>query len=122
MLFLSVEVAARRPTVQSTTMGYCDSSRAVDGNTNGNWSYKSCSQTSLQENPWWQVDLGTRKTVTEVAVFNCEDWCSSNYLSNMEIRIGKVINCGNWFLDKSRIFRFFFALLHGIKLIVHGQN
>src|SRR5947209_6301275 len=47
--------AQGRPTAQSSTGWGSDSSRAVDGNTDGNWQDGSVTHTGYEANPWWQV-------------------------------------------------------------------
>lgn len=53
--------------------------RAVDGNTNGNYSAGSVTHTSdnpLDTNPWWQVDLGFSRSVGSIKLWNRTDCCS----------------------------------------------
>ena len=51
---------------------------AVDGNTNGNFAAGSLSHTDFDSEPWWEVDLGSNYSLTEVRVFNREDCCSDS--------------------------------------------
>jgi len=44
-------------------------SRAVDGNTNGNYGAGSCTHTFAQKNPWWRVELKERSYIYEVHIF-----------------------------------------------------
>ena len=48
-----------------------------DGNTNGHWGRRSCTHSKNEQNPWWQVDLQSTKTVQAVAVYNRADCCGS---------------------------------------------
>jgi len=54
---------------------YAPASRAVDGNTDGNFDDGSVAHTGYEANPWWQVDLGAPKTVNSVVVWNRTDCC-----------------------------------------------
>jgi len=71
------EVAAGKPTKQSSTYSNGEPSRAVDGNKAMNWNSWSCTHTSQTNDPWWRVDLMERTNVNQVTVFNrvncCED-------------------------------------------------
>jgi len=51
-------------------------SRAVDGNTDGNYAHNSVSITSNQAYPWWQVDLGGVQQIDGVQLWNRTDCCS----------------------------------------------
>lgn len=72
-----------------TTEGDFFSSRAVDGNRNGNLRAGSCSRTLRMKEPWWLVDLGSKVWVEKVLIANRND-CCYKWLSDLEIRIGKV--------------------------------
>ncbi len=69
-------LALGRPTTQSTTAFGGDSSRAVDGNTNGSYGYGSVSHTDYGTSQWWQVDLESVQNVREVIVHNRTDCCA----------------------------------------------
>ncbi|EDO25960.1 predicted protein, partial [Nematostella vectensis] len=43
-------------------------SRAVDGDRNSAWARGSCTHTYGEAAPWWQVDLGTTKSIAEVLI------------------------------------------------------
>ena len=69
--------ALKKPTVQSSTYaGSAVSSRAVDGNTSGNYFNRSVTHTNQENDPFWQVDLGSIQPVGEIKVFNRTDCCS----------------------------------------------
>ncbi|TDE11139.1 alpha-L-fucosidase [Jiangella asiatica] len=51
---------------------------AVDGNTDGSWYNGSVSHTAQPESQaWWQVDLGSVRTIGEIAVWNRTDCCAN---------------------------------------------
>ena len=58
-IYLELEnVAYLKPTSQSSTGNEGDSSRAVDGNGDGEWTHHTCTHTASNDNePWWRVDL-----------------------------------------------------------------
>ncbi|MFF7995849.1 alpha-L-fucosidase [Kitasatospora xanthocidica] len=73
-------LALNKPASQSSThsAGF-DAGRAVDGNTDGNMfagSVTHTSDTPLDTNPWWQVDLGSSQYVSTVRLWNRTDCCS----------------------------------------------
>ena len=82
----AVNLAARRPTMQSTTDYGGDASRAVDENTDGNFSDASVTHTTLEAQPWWQVDLGNSMNIGRVVVYNRTDCCAAR-LSNFDILV-----------------------------------
>ncbi|MCW3816023.1 discoidin domain-containing protein [Micromonospora sp. DR5-3] len=69
--------ALGKPTQQSTTAYEGVSSRAVDGNTDGAWGSGSVTHTDYQSQPWWEVDLGSSRSIGEVAVWNRTDCCAA---------------------------------------------
>src|SRR6185295_5096528 len=79
-----VNLAASKPTRQSSTPWGAGPERAVDGNTDGNWTYGSVSHTDLDgpnsdlPHPlaFWQVDLGKVENIGEVVLYNRTDCCS----------------------------------------------
>jgi hypothetical protein len=64
-------------TESSTLSGSPPASAAIDGNTNGNFNSGSVTATNLDNNAWWQVDLGNSTTVNSVTVWNRTDCCGS---------------------------------------------
>jgi hypothetical protein len=53
---------------QSSTVLGATASRANDGNTDGNYADGSVSHTNYENQPWWQVDLGSSQQITSVNV------------------------------------------------------
>lgn len=68
-------LAYGRPTSQSSTALGADSSRAVDGNTDGSFWSGSVTHTNVGTE-WWQVDLESVQNVGHVVVFNRTDCCA----------------------------------------------
>jgi len=82
-----VNVALRKPTEQSSTGAGGLASRAVDGNTNGDYfGANSVSHTLEEANAWWQVDLGSLDSIVEIKIWNRTDCCSER-LSNFFILV-----------------------------------
>jgi hypothetical protein len=50
---------------------------AVDGTTDGNFYNAPVTATNLDNNAWWQVDLGASATVSSVVVWNRTDCCGT---------------------------------------------
>ncbi len=64
-------VASRGRARQSTTANGADASRAIDGKTHGIFGMNSQTHSAENENqPWWEVDLGSEQPVEGVAVWN----------------------------------------------------
>ncbi|MDZ7876985.1 MAG: HYR domain-containing protein [Saprospiraceae bacterium] len=51
-------------------------SKAVDGNTNGNYNSGSVTHTACGTQDWWQVDLGVVANITQVKLWNRTDCCA----------------------------------------------
>merc|ERR1719199_1546382 len=64
---------------QSTTRHGGSAARAIDGNSDSNWRGGSCTHTgnSASGTGWWQLDLGTTKSVSAVSITNRGDCCGS---------------------------------------------
>ncbi|XP_065051247.1 uncharacterized protein LOC135680930 isoform X2 [Rhopilema esculentum] len=84
---LTGNIARGRPTSQSSTGFGGVSSRAVDGNRNGQWGGGSCTHTNRNNKPWWRVDLGSEQKIYKVRLTNRAD-CCWNRLRSIEIRVG----------------------------------
>lgn len=84
-------LARGKNTKQSSTGFGGASSRAVDGNRNGQWRGGSCTHTNKDAKPWWRVDLGSSQKVKKVKLSNRAD-CCGNRLRNIEIKVGDVDN------------------------------
>ena len=74
---------------QSSTNGGAVASRAIDGNTNGNFGAGSVSQTLSSYQPWWQIDLGSVRTIPSMTIYNRTD-CCSNALTNFAVFVSQV--------------------------------
>ncbi len=59
-------------------------SKAIDGDTNGDFYDWSVTYTNADTNAWWQVDLGESHTVNQVVVYNRTDCCMDR-LSNFNV-------------------------------------
>ena len=77
-------LALNRPTAQSDTLWGGYSSRAVDGNSSGSWGDNSVTHTAVQNNAWWQVDLGSVKSLQTIQLWNRTD-CCGDALSNFYV-------------------------------------
>ena len=77
-------LAKNKPATQSSTDGTSLASRAVDGNTNGDFAAGSVTQTALQAQPYWLTDLGANAMISSVRIWNRSD-CCANRLSNFHV-------------------------------------
>jgi hypothetical protein len=69
-------IAQKGKASQSTVDFGGEATRAIDGNTNGNFDKKSVTHTAQSENPWWEVDLGGEYALDAVIVWNRLDGLS----------------------------------------------
>ncbi len=67
---------------QSSTQLNASASRAIDGNTDGNfWASNSTSLTNWTSQPWLEIDLGSVKNIDKIEIWNRDD-CCENIFSN----------------------------------------
>ncbi|CAB5507259.1 hypothetical protein AZO1586I_1800, partial [Bathymodiolus thermophilus thioautotrophic gill symbiont] len=59
---------------------------AVDGNTDGYFLNKSTTYTEYEHGAWWQVDLGSKKNINQIIIYNRTDCCADR-LSNYQVSI-----------------------------------
>jgi hypothetical protein len=74
------DLAQGQSATQSSTLpGYASTAAAaaVDGNTDGNFFHGSVTATNLDQNAWWQVDLGASTAVGSIVVWNRTDCCGT---------------------------------------------
>src|SRR5262249_18746328 len=87
-------IALRKKARQSST--WDDSrtgpERAVDGNTVGNDQGNPYAHTRWEDNPWWEVDLGSEQAIDRIVVWNRSDAYLYARMNHFRIRV----------LDRSR--------------------
>ncbi len=80
--------ATQSSTFTWQTVGASEASRAIDGNTNGNWYERSVTHTDVGDpDPWWQVDLGGTHALSRIVLWNRTDCCWSDRLSNFRVSV-----------------------------------
>jgi YD repeat-containing protein len=79
-------LALNKPTTQSGTLYGGDASRAVDGNTDGNWAAGSVTHSAFTTRPLWQVDLQSVQYIGRVDIWNRTDCCPER-LSNFDLLV-----------------------------------
>jgi len=72
---------------QSTTSNNADASRAIDGNTNGDFNAGSVTHTGPSDpTPWWEVNLGNPYTLLRIVLWN-RTGCCPERLSNFRVSV-----------------------------------
>jgi hypothetical protein len=73
---------------QSTTDYGADAKRAIDSNTDGDF-FKSSSvtHTAVSDNPWWEVDLGAEKDLSDIVIWNRTDGGTATRLNGVKISL-----------------------------------
>lgn len=61
---------------QSGTASSGEALRAVDGNSDGQWSTGSVTHTPEMDDPWWELDLAKPQVIDQITVWNRTDCCS----------------------------------------------
>jgi Protein of unknown function (DUF1553)/Protein of unknown function (DUF1549)/Planctomycete cytochrome C/F5/8 type C domain len=72
---------------QSSTDYEGPASRAIDGNTDGQYQKNSTTHTAQSDNPWWEVDLKKNAPIDKIVVFNRTDNGVFDRLSGAVIQI-----------------------------------
>lgn len=104
-------IAAFKPTRQSSQFEHGNANRAVDGNTNGNWGASSVTHTNNENNPWWEVNLLDEYDINTITLFNRSDCCPerlnnfSIIVANREGGNGTVFNTENSTFTGSKSYR-----------------
>ncbi|KAA1245038.1 M36 family metallopeptidase [Aquimarina sp. RZ0] len=81
-------IAVGKPATQSSLGFGGVPSRAVDGNTNGNYRDSSVTHTN-REVGWWRVDLQAVYNISSINVYNRTD-CCTNRISGASVYVGLV--------------------------------
>jgi mono/diheme cytochrome c family protein len=81
----SENVASRAKASQSSTDGGAEASRAVDGNTDGDFASASTTLTRAQDSPWWELDLGAETPLEELALWNRTDLGLGTRLADFKV-------------------------------------
>jgi len=85
-----INVALGKPTTQSSTAFEGESSRAVDGNTSGDYhGQNSVTHTEKEASAWWQVDLGAAHSIVQIKIWNRTDCCSER-LTNFFVLVSSA--------------------------------
>jgi hypothetical protein len=82
-------LALGKPATESSTYPYSipvAASYAVDGNTNGEFLNSSTTHTNIEQGAWWQVDLGGKKKINQIIIYNRTDCCADR-LRNYQVSI-----------------------------------
>ena len=104
----SQNLALGKAATQSSTYLNSTASRAVDGNTEGNFDLGSTTYTNDEANAWWQVDLGASYAISNVVLWNRTD-CCANRLTNFYVFVSAADLTGrtyNSILADSNVGRF----------------
>ena len=79
---------------QSTTDYGGSAARAIDGNTDGTWSSSSTTHTANTDSqPYWDLDLGAIKDITNIKLWNRTDCCSGR-LTNFHVFVSDAAFTG----------------------------
>ncbi len=70
-------------------------SRACDGNTNGAFGQNSCTHTKDENDPWWEIDLGSIYDVSKITIWNRTDECCWNRLQGFYVMCSETAITSN---------------------------
>jgi putative heme-binding domain-containing protein len=80
---------ARQGKASQKNTGYGgDASRAIDGDTSGNFGHGTATHTAENtSNPWWEVDLGSEMPIDAIAIFNRTDGDYGKRLDGFTLKV-----------------------------------
>jgi galactose oxidase len=82
---------AREGTASQSSTGYGGiASRAIDGLTDGTYDHASVSHTNGTWQPWWQVDLGSVRTLETLTLWNRIDDCCADRLRDVRVFVSET--------------------------------
>jgi len=85
-VFSTGENVAIKGKASQSSVGYdAPAEFAIDGNTNGDFDKKSTTHTETEDNPWWEVDLGSEQSVDSVVVWNRTDGTVGGRLADFRL-------------------------------------
>ncbi len=97
----SVNLALSGTATFSSTYPNGEASKAIDGNTNGNWSANSVAHSLGSTNTdWLTIDLGSSQLIDEIQIWNRTDCCSER-LSNAYVMVSNTPFPSNTNLSES---------------------
>lgn len=65
-----VNVALKSRATQSSTAFGGEAARAIDGETDGDYTRNSTTHTDTEQDPWWEIELNGEQAVDHVAIWN----------------------------------------------------
>jgi hypothetical protein len=80
-------IALKGAAKQSTTGFGGPAQYAIDGNTDGNYEKKSTTHTTMENNPWWEVDLKSSQAVDRIVIWNRTDNNLQSRLANFKVTV-----------------------------------
>ncbi|MHC4401688.1 MAG: glycosylhydrolase-like jelly roll fold domain-containing protein, partial [Planctomycetota bacterium] len=80
-------VALRGEARQSSTFSEGPARLATDDNTDGNWAGRSVCHTLKQDDPWWEVDLGSVAPIDRIVIWNRTDGNLQTRLSRFRVSL-----------------------------------
>lgn len=83
-------IAAGKPSSQSSTGYGGTADRGNDDNTNGDWSGNSIAHTNTELNPWWQVDLQASYAIDHIEIWNRINSCCIGRMVNFYVFVSDV--------------------------------
>ncbi len=85
----SSNLALNKTATQSSTSA-APASKAVDGNTGGNfWLDNSTSATGWENQPWWELDLGEVSAISDIEIWGRTDCCEL-FLNNYYVLVSET--------------------------------
>ena len=78
-------IAPKGTAKQSSQYTVAEAKRANDGNTAGDYAKGSVAHTNSEDNPWWEVDLGSVQPVERIVVWNRTDGGTNTRLEGFRV-------------------------------------
>jgi len=80
-------VALKGAATQSSLGSGGEAKRAIDGNTDGDYTKNSVSHTGTEANPWLEIDLGAEVPVEKIVIWNRTDGAVASRITGYEVSL-----------------------------------
>ncbi len=87
VFFNGENVAAQGAATQSSVDFSGPAELAIDGNTDGAFANKSVTHTAVSDDPWWELDLHSDRSVEKIVIWNRTDEGVQQRLSNFQVSL-----------------------------------
>ncbi len=87
-VFAGAENVARKGVARQSSTDFAgEASRAIDGQTDGDYNKNSVTHTQHSDDPWWEVDLGADAVIDRISIWNRMDGGLGTRLAGSRLKV-----------------------------------